>query len=446
MAVIPLPQVVPNTPEEGWVNNTIKNINALRKQNLENQFYAPLAQADMASKLAYAQYTPAQIAAQFLSSPAAANLTRDQYNALTQRFGNALTSPSPISTTPSPRGDGVLNKIFDLIKPKSSENTANTLTATNSMPSSAPVNAFLNKGDFGANNKATAEEVANVAKNGNNAFKEPTSFTNQAYEVLTPNAIGADTAQAATEAEKQLRSTRAAAEGQALVKNWDDELKNSNSSAIRAQDSIDLLNSMKENWKNIPDSEKGTVMGLLPARSDEAKLFDQQANKLINADAAQFRSDGVITDSDLRSVRSAKPSRILGDKAFNYAIDFMKGARERAQEKSQFMLAAKDKNLTVAEANNLWAKYIHDRPFWDPKEEMVNDDNMNTSGDFLTDKKINAIRNPELGSRGNKPKKNASDYLKDAQWPTWNSKEEFQNWYFAQPKAVQEAYKKHRGW
>ena len=77
MVAIPLPSPA-NEPPEGWILGGIRNANALHRQNMENQYYGPMAQAEMNSKNAYAKYMPAQIAAQMMATPSFALLPREQ--------------------------------------------------------------------------------------------------------------------------------------------------------------------------------------------------------------------------------------------------------------------------------------------------------------------------------------------------------------------------------
>src|SRR5690349_2153381 len=101
---LPLPRVVADVGPGGGIVTARQGINALERSNLENEIYraqakyAPYnAYADAMSKIAYGQTAPANALAQILSSPAAANMSREQYQALSNLATNYLKNANVAS-------------------------------------------------------------------------------------------------------------------------------------------------------------------------------------------------------------------------------------------------------------------------------------------------------------------------------------------------------------
>lgn len=83
---LPLPRVVPDIPEEGFILNSMKAKNALAKQNLENWYYGPEKESEIGyrSSLRQGQDITNKFAPQNFQSEI------DQRNALTRKY-NTLT-------------------------------------------------------------------------------------------------------------------------------------------------------------------------------------------------------------------------------------------------------------------------------------------------------------------------------------------------------------------
>lgn len=116
---LPLPKVVPDAPQGGYVMGGMNAINALTKENIENQYLPMKTQAETASKLAYANLMGPQFLAKLMANdPILANMSEDQktnaisslYRASTgQGTGNAILSGNATSGdngSPMPNGNG----------------------------------------------------------------------------------------------------------------------------------------------------------------------------------------------------------------------------------------------------------------------------------------------------------------------------------------------------
>lgn len=180
---IPLPRVVADVEAGGPFVTAAKGMNALKRQQLENQIaksqadYAPFTTyADAASKIAYANMLPYQIQAQTMSNPMMWMALKDDPKALEAVMANFKNSiptgqnifgnvnlPAPM-TRQNPNNSifgALMNK---LIGGSNNQQNANPLAQ---MPMAQGSTQSGNS--FGAVNQASPAEVNNIANNGNGA-------------------------------------------------------------------------------------------------------------------------------------------------------------------------------------------------------------------------------------------------------------------------------------
>lgn len=384
---LPLPKVVPDAPAGGYIMGAMNNVNALTKGNLENQYYGPMKNAEMASKNAYAQWLPAQLMAQAISGPGFTTLSGDQQNALINRYHQALNNPPPQNTTPS--SGGFLSALNNALLP-SQQGTA---SASASNQGNSP-NSLMGGAPEQPDQSMPAQQGADPQRS---STAIPTSTTGN-----MANQSGGHGVSAISTGKAQANYTESlgSAEGTQFNKDWTD----SNSAAVNnsqvAQDVIDGVRSLKEIYPKIPEKEKGNIFGVLPAdtlpaRSEEAKKFDNTVNKVLMNGAQQLKANGVITGRDFDVVAGSKPSRRLGPESFQYISDFMRGAAERSKEKINANNLGKSLGLTSAQNDQLWSEYIHDMPFWNAKKGMINENNMGNFGHYYTPENVEKVRNPK---------------------------------------------------
>lgn len=179
---IPLPRVVADVEAGGPFVTAAKGMNALKRQQLDNQIaraqadYAPFTTyADAASKLAYANMLPYQIQAQTMSNPMMWMALKDDPKALEavmSNFKNSIPTGQNIFgnvNLPAPMTrQNPTNSIFGALMNKlmggSNQQNTNPLAQ---MLGAQGSNALGNS--FGAVNQATPAEVNNIANNGNGA-------------------------------------------------------------------------------------------------------------------------------------------------------------------------------------------------------------------------------------------------------------------------------------
>ena len=181
---IPLPKVVADVGPGGPIVTGMQGANALTQGNLQNKFlqaelpYAPYnAYANALSKIAYANLLPYQIQAQVMSNPLMWMAFKDNPEAMKSMienfkhtipqgnsiFGN-VNIPNPSSQQNGGSGGlfsmlgGLLNKFLGNNDSSSLGNNQNNMNLSH--PSGN--NAMSSTGDFGANNKATPEEIKDV--------------------------------------------------------------------------------------------------------------------------------------------------------------------------------------------------------------------------------------------------------------------------------------------
>ncbi len=108
---------IPSVPyEPSPILSAMGRQNALTKSALENQYYGPAQQADIASKTTYARYLPAQIQAEVLANPNAwAVMGKPQLESLGQQFSNNITNPPSVQSLSGgiPPGNGLLSLLFN---------------------------------------------------------------------------------------------------------------------------------------------------------------------------------------------------------------------------------------------------------------------------------------------------------------------------------------------
>lgn len=205
---LPLPNVVADTGPGGGVVTSMRGINALTNSGLENQYagirnkYAPYNMyADALSKIAYAQYLPYQLQAQALSNPLLWMAMKDNPEAakeMMSRFSQSVPNGNNMGTLPGgaqlpnpsqSTGNSLLSMLIDKITGGNSGGGSNALPSPGAGGGQPSSNALTGGGDFGANNRASDQEVENVA-NGLNLDGSPRTAGGNSSNALLPSAQG----------------------------------------------------------------------------------------------------------------------------------------------------------------------------------------------------------------------------------------------------------------
>ncbi len=395
---LPLPKVVADTEAGGGLVTSLKGLNALQKSNLENQYYGPTQQANIASKSTYARYLPAQILGQVLANPIAwQTMPKEQLQALVAQYGNAMANPpslQSLSGQPTQQTSPfamLMNKLQGNNQP--SQNALTQPPIAGGGPSPGTGNALVQPTEFGANNRMSDAEVNHIANFGNGSLPNtainriaPTLQGDAAYGGINP--MTANKAQAA--------GLEATATGEAAAQTdlWKETQKNANSAAEQAQANLNLLDKLEESYGKLNRFEKGPIAGKIPAFSEAASDVDKAQAGLADS-VARAQQEGHITQADRATYGSMKPSRDQPGNAFKHQILFNRGMNERVQEKPAFLQAAQEHMLNPTQTAALWTAYISQRPFYNAKKNEINEKNLGSWEDFFTPKKFKEAMSPK---------------------------------------------------
>lgn len=414
MAWLPLPSVVGNVDAAGRYVTSQRQVNALQQAELDkklkeiqNQYAPRQAEADIGSKESLNAWRPAQTIASFLQSPAASNLTKDQYNALKDQFNNAMQRAQ--SYTPNqpqqsnPMGNGLLGAIVNYYKGK--------IPGQNSLTQPAPQPAMTSNAlnqtmpvPTGSDNKSfnsLGTPLPQVDNNGNPINTSPPQPLSQTYTSSgmpqqtpqDPNApMGGNNPMTQSEAQAAAIKTGATTFSANEANEWNATHKENKSEAKTAIEQLNNLKSMEDANKNLRWFEQGPFRGNLKAITQSAGTFDTFA-KNAGTDLAQSKNKGQITDIQFATGDKLKPNREMPAETRLRSINFWKGFYNRDLERTGFYNEAYKSGLKTWQADELWLKYQEGRPFYNEKTGEMENDNLNTAGDYLTPKMISSVTN-----------------------------------------------------
>lgn len=387
---LPLPKVVADVGPGGGIPSAINALNAIQKQGLENSYYGPTAQANIASKNTYARYLPAQILGQVLSNPLVwQTMPKEQLQALSNQYTNALTNPPSVESLGGrPTSNGLLSRFVNWLDNKQGGQGAQNPLAQSAMPAQQ-------------NQKPIASDamVNDIAMNGNNGYnnnqqKLPnTTINGLAPSNTLPGAQGGINPASVAGAQVKGLETTATSEASAQTQQWTDIIKRDSQLANGAQQNLNYLDKISLVQPKLGKYEKGPLWGRLPAASEAAYEFDTSANALANS-VAQANEKGHITDAARDTYSGIKPNRQNPDVSFKHMVDFNKGMNRRLLELPAFNNAVKKLGLDPNQAQAIWTYYSNERPFYDPKTNKIPAKNLGTWEDFLTPQKIAQALSP----------------------------------------------------
>jgi len=388
---IPLPKVVGDVGPGGPFVTTANALNDLRIKQSQAQ-YAPYNNyADALSKIAYSQTSPANALATFMSGPAAANLSREQQQALATQMQNYLQQKNMANDIPTPGniGSGGLFGNFGGLAGAGLKLLLNKIApgmqnAVNQTPSSTTQNA-LNQ-PVTSQGSSTPLPTTNPSTAGR--------FNAQASALNLPGTQGGNNPGAAAKAQEAALQTGVTGEASAQVeqqKNMEDQ---DNSAAKEATDQLNLLNTVRDVHKKIPFWQKGFVGGQAPAIESNRQEFDSKMAQVVSSIANQ-QGNGNVTNDGRSLARESKFPANLNDQAFDHLINYADGMQQRIQEKPAFNKAFSSIGKTPAEIKILWLYYQSMKPFYDIKNHEINHDNLKSWDQFYSSQnKIDAAFNP----------------------------------------------------
>lgn len=430
-----------------------RNINALTSSSLDNRIksaqaqYAPYnAYADAVSKIAFAQLGPTNALAQFMASPAAANLTRDQQIALANRMqsltqnynmNNVAMPPAPGQMTGG--GGGILNFLFSKLlsgqgAPAPSSNIPVTNAVNQPVMTQAPPTATNLPGP----------PVTNMPAPPPSNALAPTPTTPNlatASRLALPGTQGGLTPQTGAEATKSAVVAGATQEATGQVNAWDEQQKRSSAQAFGAQDTLNTLDKLDAAYNELQSYEKGPGIGKVPGFTPAAKDFD--ANKVALADAvARAQQQGHITQTDRDTYNQMKVDRDMPKETYKHQSDFIRGMNDRIRERQVFDQVTRNDGYTKPQADIIWSYYINKSPFYDAKNHKLLKDNLGTWEDYLTPEKIKQAFSPKAQKQAALEEQKK---VKSFKLPEFNNQIEFQKWYLQQPPETQKLVRQHLG-
>lgn len=401
---LPLPSI-----QDVSVQHQMAGLNALQKQNLENRYYGPAQAANIAAKTTYAQYQPAQILGQVLANPLAwQNMDPKVLAGLVQQYGNRLAHPPSIQSMMPDVGGGAGNGLLGMLLNRignGGQQSQNPMaqggmgsggmpqaTGGGPVPQDGTGNA-LDTGGAGATD-SSGNALLNPPSGGNSSGIPDTTANRIAgrYNSNRPGGINAFTTAGA---QATGLATTATTEAANQANQYKAMIDDSSQAAEQGQNVLNLLDKAQESYPRLKNWEKGPVFGRLPAVTTAASDTDRATAGIADS-VARAQQTGHITQGDRVTYQSIKADRSQPGDSFRHQVDFMRGMNERIQEKPAFLERAQEMGLNPAQANSVWTYYIHQRPFYDAKNNRINQGNINSWEKFLSPQKINEALRPSL--------------------------------------------------
>lgn len=407
---LPLPKVVADVGPGGRIFNDYNAVTQANLKNrmaeLQNDFYAPEANANIASKTTYAQFLKPQILGQFLSNPIVwSTLPKEQLQQLTNQYANALINPPKIPNySPSPRGDNLLSVLLDKI-------------SSNKKPSPVANNDLMEVPGMAGEAPLASPEMVNQISNlrPGESYTVPSQPTNAlspgyntpasqiASQAQIPNTYGGINPITASKAQAQALETSATSEARAATEQW----KNAQDQVAKTSEAARNLANAAKGFHTAYEKAfyKGARLGSLPSEgllapptlpghnlSDEQQA-DRYAVQMQNQ-AAKENQQGHITNMDYQLFGRLKLARPLDNEAEKNIYDSTLATTERLQEKQHFFNAIRRKNpdITTPEAEGLWNNYNEQLPPYDFNTLRPIDKNKKQWKLFTTPEAVNEMR------------------------------------------------------
>jgi hypothetical protein len=401
---------LPNPGKAGFFHEAMNALSEdslnRKKQQIENQYLGAEKQAEISSKSTYAKYLPAQIMSTMMGTPAfwaAAQNNPDMWNNMQKLMMNSIDNPQLPQVKPQ-QDSNILNALLGKLGIGGQGDSSNAMAQG---PSSSPMMSGGNVSNA-LSQMGTAIPTTPDNMNALKAALQGNATTPQASTPITtglpPLPMPSNVPPMAkpgvnpfTEQQAGAAALKSGATTQAEIipKQWEAQQKDSAQQGIDSQNTLNDLDRFSTAYDELSKYEKGFGRGSLPHVTSNAQIADQAANDLM---ASMLRAwhNRQITNQDLKFGQTLKVSRNLNPEAKQQMTDFFTGQSQRGQEKLAFDNAAQTLGLTVPQANILWIKYIHDKPFFDIKSKTLNDKNLNTWPNFLSQENIQKVKEGKI--------------------------------------------------
>lgn len=420
---LPLPKFLSDIGPGGGIVSGMLGANALTKSNLENQYYGPTAQADIASKTTYARYLPAQILGQVLSNPQVwQTMPKEQLQALSQQYANALSNPpslESLSGSGGKKGPGLLGMFMNMITGQGNSQGQNAFSSRPSGGGSQ--NAMLSPGgnspNLVENNVMPDNEVDALSKNVANSFQGTGAGANGSLPGSTigrvaqntnmPGSAGGLNAPAVARAQEASLNSTATTEATEQRQSWGKKFNKLGQNADDQQLNTQNLKKFNAAYDKLHPWETGNYLSKGPVFTENAQDADGAAGALAKSVSAAATPGGYVTDDNLKGWEKIKVGRHMSETSRQKASNFLEGMSERQLELLPFYTKMDQLGYTPQQADVIANHYFTERPFYDEKTGKKNEDNLNTWEDYLEPKKVEEAFSP----RARKAAKQAASNL-----------------------------------
>lgn len=403
---LPLPKVVADVGPGGPLVTSMRGINALANDELQNKKlgveteYAPWTNyANALSKIAYSQFVGPQAIATMMNNPATRGMfTPEQYNQLANAFTRQLQNNSTSTANipvPGQQSKNILSRIFDHFDNNKNNETRSPSNALQDL--NQPSINIANSSPQNANelNKIPQLPQQNQLIQPNSIQPGGAPTYNRAVGNLPGGVYGANNPSAITSAGEAALKTQTTEEAKNISDQWQKRQDDINEQVNGAQEMSRQLDKLVDARQRLSKYEKGPGLGSLPGVTSAAQDADIAISNLVAARLKAWQSSR-ITNMDIGFGQMLKPGRYMTDPSFNNEVNYEKGLSERLQEYPPFSQVAQSSGLTPAQADAVWARYANEKPFYDPKSKKILPVNLGQWETYLTPESLQETFSPSF--------------------------------------------------
>jgi len=476
---------ISEAPAEGWIMSGMKNANALQRQNMENQYYPKMAQAEIASKNAFAQNANLQNLATVLSNPAFyTSASKEQVNALLNKYAELSANPPSVESLAGgpPNNRGILSMIMNKFGGEQSGGQRQGQQPANAMNAPAPQQQAPQQG--GPQQGEPQQPMQPVqpmqspmqppqasgipAAGGSSTPGMPSTMVERmaAGQGAGDTKFGGVNPMSISTAQAAGLNAMATGEAGSIIAQREKMDISDNKKADEAVNQIAQLDKATQLRSETKNWQRGPIGGMTPkfALGSPAVELDTTIKNIV-ASVKNQQADGNSTDMGTKLATDSKADRSMPDAAFRHLIEYGKGMNQRIIEKPSFNQALATLGYTPNQVNTMWRYYQTKRPFYDASHHAVDENNLNTWEEFYSNpKRLKAAFSPIaakemdkfMGEPKSGPDKSAAQSAEVKQPAqsaqetgetislvgglkvpaSFDSQQHFQEWYSAQPKAT----------
>lgn len=366
-------------------------------------------QADIASKSAYAAYTPAGYASKIISNPEIFyTLPKEQQQQLLNTVANMPSNPMDILKQRSGNQGGPLSQLWNGAfgsnqqQGMQQQRMPQTPSQGKVYQDEQPVqqgnypgsNTPIYEGDMGTGSAPpmNSDQAMQIVENRPD-YNVPIDTSNPRMNQFNRNTGTSEGNRILAEKfpSNEFNELKEAKKLEQKMQSdlWAKRIEKTGEAIDQTQESLTALKAMESLYGKIDKYQKGPLFGNLPALgSGSAGTFDTLAKNVATSNLRAMQT-GHITNVDFQIGDQLKPNRTMNKDQFKNIIEYQKGIKERTQERLQFDTAARKAGTPIDQANSIWAKYIADKPFFNSETNRINKDNMNKWQPYLKGNSVN---------------------------------------------------------